>query len=164
MSKSKVMAMMVLIAFAMSIVLVGNAVAGEKFKARAVKHVLKWEQINVGDEEGHVVVLYESKGISNDLQGKSYTDGWVNHEKGLFDMNNKTGAGSCQGYSEFTSKEGEKIFSKWEGSMANGTWTFFKGTGRYEGIRGGGTWSPGPPTSDPGYFSTNHEGEVELPR
>jgi len=164
MPKAKIVGIMALIVFTISIILVGNTLAGEKFKGRTVKHMLKWEQINVGDEEGHVLVLFEAKGISTDLQGKSYTDGWVEHEEGLFDMNTKTGAGSCQGYSEFASKDGEKIYIKWKGTAANGTWTFFKGTGRYDGIRGGGTWAPGPPSSDPGYFSSHWEGEVELPR
>ena len=167
MSKSKIVGIMALMAFITGIFLAADGGAGEKFIGRTVKHLLKWEQINVGDEEGHVIVLFEGKGISTDLQGKSYTDGWVEHEEGLFDMNNKTGAGSCQGYSEFASKEGEKIYIKWKcgpTNVANGTWTFFKGTGKYEGIRGGGTWAPGPPSSDPGYFSSHWEGEAELPR
>jgi hypothetical protein len=164
MSRFKLAVFIALITLAFSVALVGNVMAGEKFKGRTVKHLLKWEQTNVGDEEGHVIVLFEAKGISTDLQGRSYTDGWVEHEEGLFDMNTKTGAGSCQGYSEFAGKDGEKIYIKWKGTPANGTWTFFKGTGKYEGIRGGGTWSPGPPSGDPGYFSSHWEGEAQLPR
>ena len=98
MSKSKIMGVMALIAFAMGILLVGNAVAGEKFKGRTVMYGTKWEQINVGDEDGHVVAVYESKGISTNLEGKQFFDGWPIRETGVMDINLKTGVGSGHGY------------------------------------------------------------------
>lgn len=43
MSKSKIVGMTVLIAFAMGILLVGDVVAGEKVKGRNVWYGTKWE-------------------------------------------------------------------------------------------------------------------------
>ncbi len=76
MSKSKIVGMMALIAFAMGILLVGDAVAGENVKARTVTHNTKCQQIDVGDEDGHVVVVGEDKGVSTNLEGKWFADGW----------------------------------------------------------------------------------------
>lgn len=160
----RLLALVAVIGFALGLAMVGDAVAGEYVKCRGIKHMVKWEQINVGDVDGHAIALYESKGVVTNLQGKTFADGWLVHEMGTFDFNSKTGAGSWQGYSELTSPEGDKVYLTWEGMPTKGPLTFIKGTGKYEGIKGKGTWSAGPPTKDPSEFYTNWEGEVELPR
>ena len=75
MSKSKIVGMMALIIFAMGILLVGDAVAGEKFKCRTVAFTTKYQQIDVGDEDGHLVAVWEGKGIQNNREGKWFNDG-----------------------------------------------------------------------------------------
>jgi len=42
---------------------IGNAVAGAKFKGRLAFYMTKWQQIEVGDVEGHVIATFEKKGI-----------------------------------------------------------------------------------------------------
>ena len=77
MSKSKIVAMMPLVVFAMGILLVGNSVAGEKFKCRTAWFTTKWDPINVGDEKDHVVAVAEGKGIISNMEGKTFGEGWL---------------------------------------------------------------------------------------
>jgi len=163
MSKSKIVGMMALITFALGILLVANTMAGEKIKVREVSYVTKWEQINVGEEEGHVIALFEAKGIQSNKEGKTFCEGWLHRETGVFDINPKTGMTSI-GYITLTDRDGDKVFLKWDvrPSRTN-EWTFFKGTGKFEGIKGKGTFSS-THTSDPSLFYVDWEGEVELRR
>ncbi|MGD0626453.1 MAG: hypothetical protein ABSB32_17265 [Thermodesulfobacteriota bacterium] len=172
MSKSKIVGMMVLIVFAMGILLVGDVVAGEKFKGRTVTYTTKWQPIEVGDEDGHVVAVYESRGISTNLDGKRFLDGCPLRETGLVDINLKTGLGSGHGYGDWTDRDGSKNYYTWKGKLLKGgkfgtgywdaVWTIVKGTGKFEGIKAEGTAS--------GYFVApgqqynDWEVEVELPR
>ncbi len=168
MSKSKIVGIIGLIAFAMGIVLVGDVVAGEKVKVRKVQHLLKWEQINVGDEEGHVVGAAEWKGVTMNLGGKQFCDGCLDRNTGLLDMNRKTGVGSGHGYEDVTDKDGNKYYCTWEGKGVEagkpweGVITIVKGTGKFEGITGKGTWVTY--RVGDGWADVHWELEVELPR
>jgi hypothetical protein len=164
MSRSKIVGMLALIVFTMGLLLVGDVVAGEKFKGRTVMYGTKWEQINVGDEDGHIVAVYESKGISTNLDGKQFFDGCPIQEMGVMDINLKTGLGSGHGYGHQTDKDGNKYYYTWKGKLSGHwecVWTIVKGTGKYEGIKAEGTAL--------GYFVApgqnyiNWETEVELP-
>jgi hypothetical protein len=125
MSKSKIVAMMALIAFAVSIFLVGNAVAGEKVKWRDVWVTKKWEQINVADEKDHVIALWEGSGITCNLEGKTFLDGWAANGAAITDINPKTGA-IAKGYNTYTNKDGDKIYLTFEQKGLGGTFTFPK--------------------------------------
>jgi hypothetical protein len=168
MSKSKIVGMMVLIAFAMGIFLVGDAVAGEKHQFRAVMHGVKWNPVNVPDEEGHVIGSFESQGISTNLGGKAFWHGWLYHVVGLTDVNSKMGVASSYGYSVATDPDGDKIYTKWEGKKVKGdprgrgTSTIIKGTGKWEGTQGRATYV----TTDvaPGESYTDGEWDIEIPR
>ena len=162
MSKSKIVGLMALIVFTMGILLVSNVLAGEYVKWRGVYYTTKWEQINVGDEKDHVVAVGEWKGIYSNMQGKTLGDGWLGVCVGLMDMNPKAGVTGI-GYVTLTDKDGNKIYLKWDQKGFSGGWTFFKGTGKFEGIQGKGTWSWAP-TPDAALFLIDWEGEVELPR
>jgi len=163
MSKSKIVGMMALIAFTMGIVLVGNAVAGEKIKCRTVYYNTKWNQVNVGDEKDHVVAMAESKGIISNKEGKTFGDGWLAWTGGLYDLGPK-GPNLGDGYMTLTDKDGDKIYMKWaQKPTGSNPWTFYKGTGKFEGVKGRGTWF-WTPSTDPTLFYTDWEGEVELPR
>jgi len=61
MSRFKLFAFIALIAFAFGVVLVSDALAGEKGKGRLVCHSVKWQQIEVGDVEGHIVAVSEAR-------------------------------------------------------------------------------------------------------
>ncbi len=143
-----------------------STTAGEKVKMKwhGATYTVKWEQIEVGDEEGHVVAIYESKSIYiNEITGEKTAGTSVN----MMDINLKTGQGSVQGYGVSIDKDGDKSFRTHEGKPVGkghwkGTWTIVKGTGKYEGIKGGGTWdeySLGPQQQS--YLEI--EGEFEIP-
>jgi len=100
MSKSKVIALVVLITFAFDMTAVGNAVAGENYKVRAVYYFTKWEQLSVPGEEKHIIALSESKGVGIYMEGKPFFDGWVVLDMSTADINAKTGLGSGGGYGE----------------------------------------------------------------
>jgi len=85
---------------------------------------------------------------------------------GVYDINLKTGLGSCQGYDEVTFRDGDRAYATWEGKLlgkgrGEGRWTWIKGTGKYEGIKGGGTWVFQSVPPDLGY--SDSEGEIILP-
>ena len=162
MSKSKIIGMTVLVVFAMSILLVGNVVAGEYAKGRQVMHNTKWEQINVGDEKDHVVGIGEYKGIQTNMEGKPFMDGFLVYVVAYYDISPKTGV-TANGYTTNTDKDGDKIYGKWDQKGLSGNWAYYKGTGKYVGIKGNGTWS-WVPSADPTMGYSSWEGEVELPR
>ena len=162
MSKWKIMALVALITFAFATVGIGNAVAGEKVKGRNAKHTTRWEQIEVGDEEGHVVGIYEAKGIVSRTDGKTF----VTWECGLLDMNLKTGLGSGTGHGVTTDRDGDKMHWTWKGKTVKpgiweGTLAYVKGTGKYEGIKGKGTYTNY--TIAPRQNYADFEMEEELP-
>ena len=171
MSKSKIVAMMALVAFAMGILLVGDVVAGEKYKIRGVVYTIKWETINVPGEEKHLLALADSRGVTSNLEGKPFGDRLVVQSVGLLDIDLKTESGSGNWYEEDTDRDGDKIYLKSEGKRSKGqywgsswegTFTIVKGTGKYEGIQGRGKWS----YYNPAKMQTvvDAEWEVELPR
>ena len=115
MSKSKTIALIGLIILAFCMCTIGNAVAAEKIAGRNVKHNVKWEQIEVGDEEGHVVAIYENKGVNSRTDGKTF----VFWDCGILDINLKTGVGSGNGYGTHTDKDDDKTYYTWEGKDAD---------------------------------------------
>ena len=64
MFKSRIAVIMALIAFAMGIIFVGDAVAEEEVKVRTVNHNVKLFPIKVPREEIHMIASNEEKGIS----------------------------------------------------------------------------------------------------
>jgi hypothetical protein len=170
MSKSKIVGIVALIAFTMGIFLVGNAVAGEKHRLSTVYYTIKWEQMNVPGEEGHGIALWDAKGIIRNKDGKRFGEGVIIHTVGSLDFNMKTGIGFAHFYDEWTDRDGNKIYSNGEGKWKigemgpywEGTNTFARGTGKYEGIRGGFTWRGYEPS--PGQSYADWDVEVELPR
>jgi hypothetical protein len=123
----------------------GSALAGEKYRGRHIFYTTKWEPVEVGDKEGHIIAIVERKGIHTDFDRKPFSDGWAIHNVGIIDMNTKTGTGYSYGYDVLTDKDGDKVFHKWEGKPGkNGQWggtvTFLGGTGKWKGINGTGSW------------------------
>jgi len=167
---SKIIALTALITFAFGMTVVGDAVAGEKYKGRSAFYTIKWEQVNVPGEEGHIISAAEYKGISTNTEGKTFGDGWIDWNVALNDINVKTGLGSAHGYGEFADRDGNKIYYTTIGrrlkgelwaSYWKGEYTLVKGTGKFEGIKGKGTWTAY--VIAPKQFYTDWEIEVELP-
>jgi hypothetical protein len=169
MSKFKIVGMMVLIAFAMGIVLAGDVVAAEKGKVtyRQVFNVTTIHTLKVPDVEGHAYTLFEAKGI---LFSEKWGPGVVSMIAS-FDL--IKGAGTFQGYTHTTFPDGSTITAKFEGKsittgvgltgigLSEATWTYVKGTGKFQGIQGRGTSKSN--TLAPGQFYADAEGEYTLP-
>jgi hypothetical protein len=121
------------------VALMAGPVWAESFKARLINGMTKMETIAVGDEEGHVVGVYERKGVT------MYENGEVANEvtRGTFDS-----AKGWQGYCLQTFQDGSTMWMRHRGSMRKGkvveaTFELIGGTGRYEGIKGSGTFTGG---------------------
>ena len=159
-----------LIVFTIGIILMGNAVAGEKHRLSIVYHTIKAEQMNVPGEEGHVIGLSEVKGIVRNKDGKRFGEGVIIHTVCYSDSNMKAGIWSGHCYDEWIGREGIKFYSTGEGKLERGeagpylggTTTFTKGIGKYEGIRGRYDWKVYPLGTDQYYADL--EAEVELLR
>jgi len=166
MSKFRIAGIIALIAFAVGIVSVGNAVAGEKFKWRSVWYRLKSESVNVPGEEGWVMSVFEDKGILTVLQGSKLMDGVAGVNVLSAEANTKTGTGFGHGVILFTDRDGDKMYWAWESKMekgiSSGPITVLRGTGKFEGLKGKGTWSA--VFVAPNQFYVDWEGELELRR
>jgi len=162
MFRSKLFAVLTLTLFFSGIAMLDCAVAGEKFKAHGTSIGVEWEQMEIGDEEGHVVGISKSKQIYIDENtGEKSTSVSI----GLLDINPKKGQVSGHGYGVSTYKDGSKAFRSWDGKAVGkghwkGTWSVIGGTGKYEGAKGGGTWDSYSLAPQHSYLDV--EGEVEL--
>jgi hypothetical protein len=168
MSKFKIVGMIVLIAFAMGIFLVSDAVAAEtgKVASRTVFYVTTFHTLKVPDVEGHAITLLEAKGISFSEKWRPALTSLINS------LDLIKGVGTFQAYGHTTFPDGS-ITAKFEGKttatggtltgMASneGTWTYTKGTGKFEGIQGRGTFKSY--ILGPGQFYSEMEGEYTLP-
>ena len=173
MSKSKIVGMMVLIFFAMGILLVFDALAEERGNVanREVLNMAAVQTLKVPDVEGHAIRLCEAKGIV-------FTEKWGNclaYHTYTIDL--IKGEGTSQGYAHYTYPDGSAYDTKFEGKNkgaatefsagiagsvnAEGTWTYIKGTGKFEGIQGGGTYKVY--VLGPGQWYADVEGKYTLP-
>ena len=163
MFRFKLFAVLTATLFVLGIAMIDCAVAGEKIKVTAAGVTTKWQQMEVSDEEGHVIAIGESKAVYFDEKTGE------RHHVGIgyntYDINLKTGQGTLEGYGVSIYPNGDKAFRTQEGKPVGkghwkGTWTFTKGTGKYEGVKGGGTWET--KSIGPGISHYNVDGEMEL--
>jgi len=167
MSRFKLFPFIALITLAFAVTQVGDALAGEKVKGRGVAYMTNWQSAKVPDREGHVMGFWEGKGVQTIFAGPRFVDGAAYNEVGVVDLNTKTGERKgMHGYNDIICQDGDKIYSQWEFTHASegilhGTWEYYMGTGRYEGIKGKGTYASRV-IGDRWY--AEWEGEVELPK
>ena len=114
-----------------------------------------------------MVGSFEEQEVSTNMEGKAIWEGWADTVVGLWEANSKTGVGSGYGYSESTDRDGDKIYRRWEGKKAQGdpqsggATIITKGTGKWEGIQGRGTWVG--TAVPPGQSYNDIEWDIELP-
>jgi hypothetical protein len=115
-----------------------------KFKAFSV--VTKMERFEVDDTKGHVVSINQNKGVTSDGKFTRYFTSRSDLIKGN---------GTLSGYGKYVEvKDGDAYFVKFEGLVSTtkspegklkitfkGTYSYTKGTGKYENIQGGGTFN-----------------------
>ena len=114
-------------------------------KFRNVGHVAKVEMFEVGDVEGHYIGSYERKGLALHDKGEIA----ILLCKGMFDSSG--GITSYQGYSILHFEDGSTVTMKYQGKSkpasdgkmrtSEATFEFTTGTGRFEGIKGKGSFS-----------------------
>ena len=164
MFRFKIFSVISVLLFVLSIGVTDSAMAGEKFTAHGVSFVTNSKQVEVGDEEGHMLLIMEQQQLYINDKTAERT---VSTSKNLMDINIKTGQGTLKGYGVETFPNGDKVIRVHEGKPVGkghwkGTWKVLKGTGTREGQKGGGTWDAycmG--QGEPSYLEV--EGELELP-
>jgi len=119
---------------------VSSAAWAEEMNGIIDSYVTKVETIPLADAEGHMLMLGERRGVANFDDGKVA----AYHTCYICDVSN--GMGPCEGYSELTFMDKSQAFSKWKLTVGipegkkmpalEGTGTWTKGTGAYEGIEG----------------------------
>jgi hypothetical protein len=164
MFRFKIFSVISALLFVFGIAMIDRAMAGEKVKFHGVSFATDVKQVEVGDEEGHVLLILENKQLFiNEKTGERF----VATSKNLADINPKTRQGTMKGYGVETFPNGDKVIRMHEGKLVGkghwkGTWRVLKGTGTREGQKGAGTfdaYSMGP--GQPSYIES--EGELELP-
>ena len=165
MSWSKILAVSAIVLFVLGIATIDYAVAGEKMKSHGTSFNTEMKQIEVGDEEGHVMIITKSKTLYiNDINGMKVVGTSVN----TMDINPKAKQFSLRGCGWTVDKDGDKIMREHEGRPVGkdhwkGTWSYIKGTGKFEGIKGSGIWnSYSMGQGQPSYIEV--EGETEMPK
>jgi len=164
MSRSKLCAVLILVSFVLMVAMIDGAVAAEKMKFHGTSVTTNSQTMEVGDEEGHMLIIAEAKQIYiNQETGVNATS----ISKSLMDINIKTGRGSLKGYGVTTYPNGDKIFRMHEGKPVGkghwkGTYSYIRGTGKYEGVKGKGTWDSYSLAQGMSYMEI--EGEQEIPK
>ena len=145
--KSKLLLILTTLAFILAFS-VTTSTAQEKVKISSTYTgaFTKMEQIKPDDSEGHTLSLYEAKGAGTGSGG-----GFTFFNQGMSDL--VKGNGTHHGYYKATDKDGHVYFAKWQGKVTTtmssegrpnvqfgGTWSFIKGTGKWENVEGGGTY------------------------
>jgi hypothetical protein len=146
-----------------TIIIVNYSIAEEKVMMHGTIVTTKYNQLEVGDEDGHLIAVTESKQVHfNKATGEKFPQ----VSKVILDFNYKTGQGNLKSYAVMTSPSGDKIFTEGKGSPVGkghwkGTYVYTKGTGKYEGIKGKGTWETQSLAPQISYMES--EGVMELP-
>jgi hypothetical protein len=138
-----------------ALILVPATQAGEKtykLKSRVVNSLTKMEFMAAGDVKGHILGIYENRGIAFSDNGEIATT--LCH--GMFES--LKGVVSYHGYSVHTFEDGSTQWKKYKGTaepdpggkvkLYKATFEVFKGTGRFEGIKGSGSFSGTKPLWD----------------
>ena len=109
-------------------------------KCKLISMGTKVETNKIDDQEGHIIGIFERKGLM------VHENGEVANElnKGFFDS--VKGVSKYQGYCLQTFKDGSTMMMKHQGTInkgqiADASFEFIKGTGRFEGIKGRGTYT-----------------------
>ena len=115
-----------------------------KVKRKAFGVLIKSERFKVDDTEGHYMTVSEWKGVTSDGEFTRYATSTGDLIKGN---------GPFNGYMKNVDKAGDTYITKYQGMLTTtkspegkpiatikGTYSYIKGTGKFENIQGGGTY------------------------
>lgn len=150
------------------------AFAGSALAQTAISGTLKCPKtdethtVEVGDRPGHVLILEKPSctwGAPTEIAGLKST-GWTGA-----DTVEIIGANApARGYSVTTMENGDKAYSRWQGTgtvtkegtlTGEGTWSYTGGTGKLKGLKGKGTYKVSGATN--GTSDVQMEGTYSLP-
>jgi hypothetical protein len=156
-----------------SVALVAGALASSawaakkgKWRAHAAVVAVSSKTVTIADQKDHYVYLGEWDGVL-------FTDGdgkfLENARYQFVDVIDSAGVvvtGGDGGYKTFTAADGSQVFARFQGTEAappvyKGKWEFIGGTGKYNGIKGQGTYVYHSVTDTTAWDVL--EGEYELP-
>ena len=129
-------------------------IAGEIIKWQGTGFTTKFEQMEVGDVEGHIVAVWQGKQVFiNEKTGEKTISISTNN----MDINPKIGKVTLKGYGVATAPNGDQLIREHMGQAVGkghfkGTFTYVKGTGQYEGTKGSGTWESWALSKDISYY------------
>jgi hypothetical protein len=139
-----------------SFILLPGVSAAEEIAYRAVYHVQKVETVEVGDVPGHVVGFSVTPGLI--FMTKGPAKGEIGTRKAITSIDIMNGKGSFTGYYTYTFPDGSTMYDKASGTFTSvdggkksaleGTVEFTRGTGKFAGMKGKGTFKGervGPP-------------------
>jgi len=115
----------------------------EKFKGRHISQITKIHVIKVGDVEGHIIGIFQRRGLN-------FINGEVATYKSCGTLDITKGKGTAEGYTQITYEDGSMTVAKFQGTLeplkgkrstGKGTFSYIGGSGRFEGIKGGGSWT-----------------------
>ncbi|MEN6319962.1 MAG: hypothetical protein ABFD82_14555 [Syntrophaceae bacterium] len=109
-------------------------------KCKLISMSTKAETNKIDDQEGHIVGIFERKGLMVHENGEIANE----LNRGVFDS--IKGVTKFQGYCLQTFKDGSTMMMKHQGTNDKGkyleaSFELIKGTGRFEGIKGRGTYT-----------------------
>ena len=116
--------------------------ADSQRSGKSVQHNIAFNPIKIGDVETHIIGTYQNEGlviIDGGEVGTSVNNGTLDYTNGL---------GTYSGYMVIIFKDDSSYTTHYEGAkkmtdkgkVSTGTYKFIKGTGRYAGIKGEGTF------------------------
>ena len=163
MTRSRTIALAAVLVFVSGMAMIDSSVAGEKMNWQGTSVTTEAKQIEIGDVEGHVLMLYKAKQIYMLPDGEKRTGVAVN----TLEMNPKMNHFTVSGVGWVVDKDGDKVMRVHEGKPVGkdhwrGTYSYTGGTGKFKGITGGGTWdSYSMGEGQPSYLEI--VGEQEIP-
>lgn len=120
-------------------------ILAETVKFRIINYITKLEIIPIEDSEGHMIGIYQRRGLA------LFENGEVATETSWATFDGVKGKGTFQGYSKLNYEDGSTTVSKYKGKMwriqdgkirlEEGSGEYFRGTGRFEGITGTMSWT-----------------------
>ncbi len=122
-------------------ILMGQALAGETihFKAQHINVATGSETVEIGDEPGHTLAMFQAKGVGIRREGPPEPPYKI-EIWGTGDYR-KDGTAKEHGYGKFTFSDGSSYYERWTSNVADGrdvgTAIYFNGTGRFKGMSGG---------------------------
>lgn len=132
------------------------------FQSQHINVVTRNDTVDVGDEKGHVIALFEAKGLGVRREGPVEPP-YMIEIWGTGDYR-RDGSGTGSGYGKFIFKDGSSYYERWTSKAANGrdvgTAVYFNGSGRFKGMKGSSKFDC---TSLGDRFVCDVEGTIEIP-